>query len=88
MSLPNWNDLKDVERAIIRLYDKYAEELFKKVENGKCPNLSFVKGKAKCLIYKNRFNFCKAFVCRGEQKIFNRLLKGGIKNDKRKPRRN
>ncbi len=64
MSLPNWNDLDDVDRAMIRLHDKNAEELFKRVINSKCPNLVYVGNITKCSIYDKRYNFCKAFICK------------------------
>ncbi len=67
MQLPNWNNLTDVERAMIRMWDKNAEELFKRVKDGRCPNLKIVDGRATCLIYEKRYNFCKAYHCQSEQ---------------------
>lgn len=70
MQLPNWYDLSDIERAFIRLHDRGAEELFKRVVDGKCPNLVInQKGDflATCKIYDKRFNFCKAFICKREE---------------------
>jgi Fe-S-cluster containining protein len=64
MSLPNWEDLPNLDRAFIRLYDREAEELFKKVKEGKCPYLIFEGIRAKCLIYDKRFKFCRAYKCK------------------------
>jgi len=60
LHVPNWYKLTDMERALIRSWDREAEEILKKVDINGCPNLSFIKNKATCKIYKNRFNFCKA----------------------------
>ena len=68
--LPNWKDLSNLDRAMMRTFDREAELCFKNVVNGICPNLSFEKGKAVCLIYDNRYNFCKALKpCGNECKI-------------------
>ena len=59
-SVPNWNDLADIERAMLSKYDKEAEGILKQVCITGCPKLSFKGNKAICSIYLKRCNFCKA----------------------------
>ena len=85
MSLPNWKDLSEIDKAMIRILDRKAEEIFKKVVKGKCPNLVFEDGIARCLVYDNRFNFCKAFICYGDKgEEILKTLKGGEENGRRR----
>jgi Fe-S-cluster containining protein len=61
LSVPNWNSLSDMDRAMLRKYDRNAEPILRKVSavHG-CPNLAFKGKKAICLIYSKRCSFCKA----------------------------
>jgi len=64
MMLPHWNDLNDIQRALYRIYDKNAENVFRKVIRSRC---SFLKtngnGTTNCLLFenKNRPKFCELF---------------------------
>lgn len=73
--LPSWDELPEQDKAIIRQHDRGAEELFKKVKDGRCPNLVINrKGEfiATCNIYKKRHRFCKALKPNSEQCRFAR----------------
>ena len=61
MSLPSWDKLTDEKRALIRMFDPLAEEVFAGVKGGKCPNLRFVGKTSSCAIYSLRPRFCREF---------------------------
>lgn len=74
LSVPKWKDLTNEQRAMMRLFDKKAESVLSKVEDG-CPNLIFKDGKATCLIYSERCEFCKALKPNGDECKFARGVK-------------
>jgi len=61
MSLPHWDSLGDDKRALMRMFDPSAEEIFKGVRNGICPKLKFLGVTTRCSIYLVRPRFCREF---------------------------
>lgn len=57
--LPSWDNMANVDRALIRINDPKAELIFREVKNGICPNLK----NNLCLLFEkpDRPKFCMVF---------------------------
>lgn len=62
--LPHWDKMKDIDRALCRMHDPDAEQIFRLTTDGKCRFLlQKADGKTECMIYNNpnRPKFCSLF---------------------------
>jgi hypothetical protein len=69
MSLVHWDKLTDETRAMVRVCDPSAEEVFRHVIGNDCANLRNHDGKAYCICYNCRPRFCRAFPCHPDHAI-------------------
>jgi len=79
-SFEHWDNLSELKKMAIKMSSPQAEEFMKRIQNGRCPYLSFDNGMAKCNNYENRPLMCRNFPYKKEdiEQTCNREKKKGF----------